>query len=175
MLAPPHVAPFADGRPSSFPSQYIYVGLLLTCLLLSLGNRPRGAKRWYRGAIYGFGALQVWLLVCSILVLIKASQQFGERTFTQMIVSVAATFGVSRPAAPRRAHRCRADPADPLARSLQCWVVASCLALDPWHLVTSSLGYLLLSVPFPAAVERARLARTKLTLALPRPQVADVR
>ena len=42
---------------------YFYLGLLILCFLLSLGNRPQGAKWTYTLAFVGFGLLTIYMTV----------------------------------------------------------------------------------------------------------------
>jgi chitin synthase len=42
---------------------YFYLGLLITCFLLSLGNRPQGAKWAYTLAFIGFGLITIYMTV----------------------------------------------------------------------------------------------------------------
>jgi hypothetical protein len=42
---------------------YLYVGLLVMCFILSLGNRPQGAKWFYTGAMVGFGFITIYMTV----------------------------------------------------------------------------------------------------------------
>ena len=44
---------------------YFYLGLLITCFLLALGNRPQGAKWAYTLAFVGFGLITIYMTVCS--------------------------------------------------------------------------------------------------------------
>jgi hypothetical protein len=46
---------------------YIYLGLLLMCFILSLGNRPQGAKWFYTTAMIGFALITVYMTVCGFL------------------------------------------------------------------------------------------------------------
>ena len=43
--------------------EYLYLGLLVTCFLLSLGNRPQGAKWFYTTAFLGFAVITVYMTV----------------------------------------------------------------------------------------------------------------
>ena len=43
---------------------YFYVGLLLMCFILSLGNRPQGSKWGYTLAMVGFALITVYMTVC---------------------------------------------------------------------------------------------------------------
>ena len=43
--------------------KYSYVGLLLTCFILSLGNRPQGSNKGYTLAFIGFAIFTVYMTV----------------------------------------------------------------------------------------------------------------
>ena len=43
---------------------YFYVGLLVMCFLLSLGNRPQGSKWGYTLAMIGFALITIYMTVC---------------------------------------------------------------------------------------------------------------
>lgn len=49
--------------------EYFYVGLLLTCFILSLGNRPQGSKWGYTLAMIGFALITIYMTVCPIATL----------------------------------------------------------------------------------------------------------
>lgn len=51
---------------------YLYLGLLIVCIVLALGNRPQGARWGYTMALIGFGAITVYMTVCSPLLLDQA-------------------------------------------------------------------------------------------------------
>lgn len=42
---------------------YIYLGLLLMCLILALGNRPHGSQWGYTIAMIGFAGITVYMMV----------------------------------------------------------------------------------------------------------------
>jgi cellulose synthase/poly-beta-1,6-N-acetylglucosamine synthase-like glycosyltransferase len=44
--------------------QYFYLGLLVMCFLLSLGNRPQGSKWGYTTALIGFACITVYMTAC---------------------------------------------------------------------------------------------------------------
>ena len=46
---------------------YFYVGLLLMCFILSLGNRPQGSKWGYTLAMIGFALITIYMTVCPSL------------------------------------------------------------------------------------------------------------
>jgi len=43
--------------------EYFYIGLLILCFILSLGNRPQGSKWGYTLAIIGFGFITIYMTV----------------------------------------------------------------------------------------------------------------
>lgn len=43
---------------------YLYLGLLVLCFILSLGNRPQGSKWGYTTAFIGFGFITIYMTVC---------------------------------------------------------------------------------------------------------------
>lgn len=46
---------------------YFYLGLLIMCFLLSLGNRPQGAKLGYTVAFLGFAVITIYMTVSETL------------------------------------------------------------------------------------------------------------
>ncbi|KAG0144693.1 hypothetical protein CROQUDRAFT_659643 [Cronartium quercuum f. sp. fusiforme G11] len=100
--------------------QYLYTGTLIGCFILSMGNRPQGSKWKYIGAMAVFAILALYMMVAAVFILIKAVKG-GENAglYAQIVISLLATFG--------------------------SWVISSLLALDPWHLVTCMLQYMLLA------------------------------
>ena len=46
---------------------YFYVGLLVMCFILSLGNRPQGSKWGYTCSMIGFAFITIYMTVRSIL------------------------------------------------------------------------------------------------------------
>lgn len=42
---------------------YFYLGLLITCFILALGNRPQGSKWGYTTAFIGFGCITIYMTV----------------------------------------------------------------------------------------------------------------
>lgn len=116
----------------NYPLQYLYIGLLLLCFLLSLGNRPAGSKVGYTVSMIGFAILTVYMLFAAVYLAVvgiqdveaeggldDASAVFGNKIFRNIVLSLAATYGL--------------------------YIIASILALEPWHMLTSFLQYLLLA------------------------------
>jgi len=47
--------------------EYLYVGLVLMCFILALGNRPQGSKWTFTLAFVGFGILTIYMTVRELL------------------------------------------------------------------------------------------------------------
>lgn len=113
--------------------KYAYVGLLLTCFILSLGNRPQGSNKGYTLAFIGFAIFTVYMSFAAIFLAVKGVQQvaaadsrgatfsdlFTNAIFRDIVISISATVGL--------------------------YVVASIIHLDPWHMLTSFIQYTLLA------------------------------
>lgn len=99
---------------------YLYTGTLIGCFLLSMGNRPQGAKWKYITVMVIFALLALYMMVACILILVKAVKGGANAAlYAQIVISLVATLG--------------------------SWVTSSILALDPWHLITCMVQYLLLA------------------------------
>lgn len=94
---------------------FIYVGTLIACFILALGNRPQGSSWKYTAVVVIFALLTLYMLVAGIVCIVKMFQGDHNSTFAQLVVSLVATYGV--------------------------YILSSLLALDPLHLLTSSLQY----------------------------------
>jgi chitin synthase len=100
--------------------QYIYLGTTIGCFILALGNRPQGSNKKYVTVACIYAALTVYMLIAAVLCLAKAVQNAKHNAiYSQMVFSVLATYGV--------------------------YFLSSIIALDPLHLITSFLQYLLLA------------------------------
>lgn len=88
--------------------------------ILSMGNRPQGAKKLFLGSMFAYGIIMAYTTFCSVYIVIKqfqtpASLRMGNNIFTNLIVSTASTIGL--------------------------YFLMSFLYLDPWHMFTSSAQY----------------------------------
>ncbi|OCF42866.1 chitin synthase [Kwoniella heveanensis CBS 569] len=113
------------------PLHYLYIALLLWCFLLALGNRPAGSKIGYTSSMVGFALITVYMLFAAIYLAVRGIQDitadgsvdandiFGNKIFRNIVLSLIATYGL--------------------------YIVSSLLALEPWHMITSFLQYLLLA------------------------------
>ncbi|EON69513.1 chitin synthase G [Coniosporium apollinis CBS 100218] len=116
--------------------KYLYLGFLLLQFILALGNRPKGSRWTYITSFVVFGVIQLYLIVLSIYLVVRAftnpdtkafdtdsTEDFVRSFFSSegagiIIIALAATFGL--------------------------YYVASFLYLDPWHMFTSFPQYLLI-------------------------------
>lgn len=112
---------------------YIFTVLRYTCVLListqfilSLGNRPQGAKKLYLGSMIIYGVIMAYTTFACFYIVIRQlthkdedhSAQIGNNVFTNLIVSTASTVGL--------------------------YFLMSFMYLDPWHMFTSSAQYFML-------------------------------
>jgi len=105
-----------------------YVCVLLICLqfILSLGNRPQGAKKLFLGTMVTYSIIMAYTTFASLYIVIKqltdhsleattSTYKLGNNVFTNLIVSTLSTVGL--------------------------YFLMSFLYLDPWHMFTSSAQY----------------------------------
>jgi len=113
--------------------RYIYLAIIILCFLLAMGNRPAGSKTAYTGAMVVMGLLTVYMSVAAMWIAVNsiikstntpdgAEELLTDRVFVTIVISLASTYGI--------------------------WLLASLMFLDPWHMVTSILQYLVLSASF---------------------------
>jgi chitin synthase len=124
-LADPEVDPFNGAAKYIFLIlRYVCVLLICTQFVLSLGNRPQGAKKMYLASMIIYAVIMSYTLFACIYVVVrqltvKRDELFmGNNVFTNLIVSTASTVGL--------------------------YFLMSFLYLDPWHMFTSFLQYLIL-------------------------------
>ncbi|QRV92037.1 chitin synthase [Ceratobasidium sp. AG-Ba] len=110
---------------------YFYLGMLTMCFLLSLGNRPQGSKLGYTMSFIGFALITIYMTFAAFFLAIRSVNQISQETninfgtffsnaiFRNVVVSIAATLGL--------------------------YIVASLLFLEPWHMITSFIQYLLMA------------------------------
>ncbi|PON28181.1 chitin synthase 3 [Trichoderma gamsii] len=115
--------------------EWLYGVCLITCFVLSLGNRPAGSGKLYTAMVWFWAGIMIYLMFAAIFIAVKAiiadihsgggfsiSEIFKNQVFYTLIVSVMSTYGI--------------------------WLIASILMFDPWHMVTSFLQYMLLTPTF---------------------------
>ncbi|CAI6244364.1 unnamed protein product [Periconia digitata] len=112
--------------------EWLYVAVLISCFVLSLGNRPNGSNRLYMTMVYFWCVIMAYLMFASIFITVRSVQSqiaknngfsvgdiFTDQIFFTLIVSLASTYAM--------------------------WLVVSIIFLDPWHMFTSFIQYLLLT------------------------------
>lgn len=122
-----------DEKVDPFPhnlGKYIFAILRYACVLLiaaqfilSLGNRPQGAKKLYLASVIIFSIIMVYTLFASIYIVVyqitKGSGfDMHSTIMTNMILSVLSTIGL--------------------------YFVMSFIYLEPWHMFTSFVQYFIL-------------------------------
>ncbi|UKZ82129.1 Chitin synthase, class 2 [Trichoderma virens FT-333] len=127
-LADKRVDPFGHGI-----GNIIFIILRYTCILLiaiqfilSLGNRPQGARRLYLGSMIIYSIIMVYTTFAIFYIVVRqftdkdsgVSFTLGNNVFTNLIVSMTSTIGL--------------------------YFAMSFLYLDPWHMFTSAGQYFLL-------------------------------
>ncbi|RBR22084.1 uncharacterized protein FIESC28_04589 [Fusarium coffeatum] len=114
---------------------WLYGVFLITCFVLSLGNRPAGSGKLYTAMCWFWAAIMIYLMFAAIFISVKAIIQdvndsngfnindiFKNKVFYMLIISLMSTYGI--------------------------WLIASLIMLDPWHMVTSFAQYMLLTPTF---------------------------
>ncbi|CAK4031984.1 glycosyltransferase family 2 [Lecanosticta acicola] len=121
-LADKKVDPFGHGI-----GNFIFIVLRYSCVLLimvqfilSMGNRPQGAKKMFLASLIVFSVIMVYNTFAAIYIVARQLSQgssisFGNNVFTNLIVSTLSTVGL--------------------------YFLMSFMYLDPWHMFTSSAQY----------------------------------
>jgi len=114
--------------------EWLYGVSLITCFVLSMGNRPAGSGPFYLVMSVFWAIIFIYLMFAAIFISVKAIQTdlavngfiisslFKNPVFFTLIISVLSTYGI--------------------------WLIASLLMFDPWHMVTSLVQYMLLTPTF---------------------------
>ncbi|KAF4633130.1 hypothetical protein G7Y89_g4987 [Cudoniella acicularis] len=104
--------------------RYTCVLLICTQFILSMGNRPQGAKKLYLTSMVVYSIIMAYNTFAAFYIVIRqlkkkdSNLSLGNNTFTNLIVSTGSTMGL--------------------------YFLMSFLYLDPWHMITSSAQYFLL-------------------------------
>ncbi|OQV10748.1 hypothetical protein CLAIMM_14699 isoform 2 [Cladophialophora immunda] len=129
-LSDPKIDPFGHNIGKYIFVILRYITVLLICLqfILSMGNRPQGAKKLFTGTMVTYSVIMAYTTFASLYIVIKqltthALEQtdpnnpykLGDNIFTNLIVSTVSTVGL--------------------------YFLMSFLYLDPWHMFTSSAQY----------------------------------
>src|SRR5690606_29288637 len=129
-LTDPRLDPFGGGWGGRiFTILKLFMVLLIsTQFILSMGNRPQGAKRMFLSCMAAYAVIMAYTTFASFYIVYKAltktseavatDTNIGDNVFTNLIVSTASTIGI--------------------------YMLMSFLYLDPWHMFTSSAQYFLM-------------------------------
>lgn len=103
--------------------RYTCILLICTQFILSMGNRPQGAKKLYVTSMVLYGIIMAYNTFACIYIVVRqltsnSKISLGNNVFTNLIVSMASTIGL--------------------------YFLMSILYLDPWHMITSAGQYFLL-------------------------------
>lgn len=104
--------------------RYACVLLIATQFILSLGNRPQGAKKLYMISMIVYAIIMIYTTFATIYIIVvqltanDGDISVGNNVFTNLIVSILSTIGM--------------------------YFVMSIMYLDPWHMITSSAQYFVL-------------------------------
>lgn len=111
--------------------EIVYIGTLLYCFILAMGNRPQGSRKSYLAMVIFWSILMIWLTFAAVYITVKSIQSkvskpgfkfvdvFSDYQFFTTIVALASTYVL--------------------------WFVASILFLDPWHMFTCFIQYIVLT------------------------------
>ncbi|KAI0596473.1 chitin synthase [Biscogniauxia sp. FL1348] len=124
-LTDPSVDPFGHNIALYIFTILRYVLVLLTCMqfILSLGNRPQGAKRLYLTSMVCYSIIMIYNTFACVYIVVRTVKdkdqlQLGQNVFTNLVVSTVSTVGL--------------------------YFLMSFLYLDPWHMFTSAAQYFML-------------------------------
>lgn len=124
---------FAPGKILSIVFEWLYIATLVTCFVLSLGNRPQGSRKFYMAMVIFWAIIMAYLMFAAVYISVKSVQfelaanggnltlggVFQNPLFLNLLVSLASTYVL--------------------------YFVASFMFFEPWHMFTSFIQYLLLS------------------------------
>lgn len=122
-LADPKLDPFGHGIGKVIFIILRYSCVLLICMqfILSMGNRPQGAKKMFLTSMIMYSVIMAYTTFAALYIVIKqlldkkSALTLGNNIFTNLVVSTASTIGL--------------------------YFLMSFLYLDPWHMFTSSGQY----------------------------------
>lgn len=121
-LGDPKLDPFGHGIGNAIFIILRYICVLVICMqfILSMGNRPQGAKKMFIASMIVFAVIMLYTTFASLYIVIDqltghSGLSLKNDVFTNIIVSIGSTVGL--------------------------YFLMSFLYLDPWHMFTSSPAY----------------------------------
>ncbi|EIW67254.1 hypothetical protein TREMEDRAFT_33680 [Tremella mesenterica DSM 1558] len=115
---------------------WVYIAFLMLQFVLALGNRPKGEKGLYILTLWVFAMLGAYMIVCSVLLSIKAFED---------ALNVAGSAGT------KIVHLFKTSNGVLVAAvmsTLGIYLFSSLLYNDPWHMFSSFPQYMLLAPSF---------------------------
>lgn len=123
---------FAPGNVLSVVFLWLYLASIVTTFVLSFGNKPKGTEKFYIVIVLFFAILMCYMIFAAIFMAVKSVQAileehksitvklfFQNSQFRDLVVATSSTYAL--------------------------YFISSFLYLEPWHMFTSFLQYLLLS------------------------------
>lgn len=110
---------------------WLYGVSVFSTFILSLGNKPKSTEKYYVLNFLFFAVLMAYMVFCSLYMSVKSFEdilQDGHVTFIGLVT--------------KRAFR---DLVISMGSTYALYLVASLIYLQPWHMITSFLQYILLS------------------------------
>lgn len=110
---------------------WLYGISIFSTFILSLGNKPKSTEKYYFLNFLFFAVLMAYMVFCSLYMSVKSFEdilQDGHISFVGLVT--------------KRAFR---DLVISMGSTYALYVIASLIYLQPWHILTSFLQYLLLS------------------------------
>jgi chitin synthase len=125
-LADPLIDPFGHsiGKYIFYFLRYTCVLLICTQFILSMGNRPQGAKKLYFTSMVIYGIIMLYTTISTVYIVVRqfktdsSNMEIGNNIFTNLVVSLASTLGL--------------------------YFLMSFIYFDPWHMFTSAAQYFML-------------------------------
>ncbi|KAF9188360.1 Chitin synthase, class 1 [Haplosporangium sp. Z 11] len=137
-LSDPEIDPFGNGWGSHVYEvmRHLYIFLICTQFICSMGNRPQGSKGTYTVSIIAFALIMGYMLFAAGLITARSVQA----TFAELNTSEA-TLDMFISLVKNAAFR---DIILSLLSTYGLYIVMSALYMDPWHMITSFVQYLLM-------------------------------
>lgn len=123
---------FAPGNILSVVFLWLYLASIVTTFVLSFGNKPKGTEKFYIVIVVFFAILMAYMIFAALFMAIKSVESiynsntkitvslfFSNEEFRDLVVATASTYAL--------------------------YFLASFIYLEPWHMFTSFVQYILLS------------------------------
>ncbi|MCJ1320746.1 Chitin synthase, class 2 [Xylographa vitiligo] len=139
-VPPYHAWPFGDTVTPDINTvlKYLYLGFVLLQFILALGNRPKGSKYSYIASFVVFGVIQLYIVILSVYLVVKAFTPGNDET------KIDAHDGVSTFLSTFFASSSSGIIIIAIVATYGLYFIASFLYMDPWHMFTSFPQYLLI-------------------------------